>query len=144
MIVPDANMVLYAYNADASEHDVARKWWQSALTSAETVGMPWQTITAFVRIGTNPRAYPQPLSPSEAVHIVASWLERPMLQLIMPGARHWAIFSQLVIDGQATGALAMDAHLAALTIEHGAVLHTNDADFTRFRGVQLHNPLALD
>jgi toxin-antitoxin system PIN domain toxin len=97
-----------------------------------------------MRIGTNPRAYPHPLDIAEARDVVATWLERPMVQIIAPGARHWEIFSLLCVDGQATGPLVMDAHLAALAIEHGAVLHTNDADFTRFRGVQLHNPLATD
>jgi predicted nucleic acid-binding protein len=34
----------------------------------------------------------------------------------------------------------MDAHLAALAIEHGATLLTTDRDFVRFPGLQFQNP----
>jgi predicted nucleic acid-binding protein len=40
------------------------------------------------------------------------------------------------------GNLATDAHLAALAIEHGCVLCSNDADFGRFPGLRWVNPLA--
>ena len=35
----------------------------------------------------------------------------------------------------------MDAHLAALALEHGAVIATTDRDFTRFPGIDLMNPI---
>jgi predicted nucleic acid-binding protein len=41
----------------------------------------------------------------------------------------------------ARGALIMDAHLAALAIEHGATLCTNDRDFLRFAGLKVEFPL---
>jgi predicted nucleic acid-binding protein len=35
----------------------------------------------------------------------------------------------------------MDAHLAALALEHGATLGTTDRDFSRFPGLRTINPL---
>lgn len=141
MIVPDANILLYAYNAAAPEHDRARVWWEDVLSSEETVGLAWQTLTAFIRIGTNPRAFPYPLSIQEAVEIVASWLEQPNAQLITPSAHHWQVYRRLLLESQATGSLVMDAHLAALALEYGATLCTHDADFRRFDRLRLFDPI---
>jgi len=47
----------------------------------------------------------------------------------------------LLPAAQVSGPLVMDGHLAALAIEHGATLYTNDKDFARFSGVRLRNPL---
>lgn len=141
MIVPDANLLLYAYDASAPMHERARAWWEEVLSSVETVGLSWQTITAFIRIGTNPRAYTHPLSAREAVGIVQAWLAQPCAQIVTPSARHWEILNRLIVESQATGALVMDAHLAALAMDHGATLCTHDADFTRFKGLRMHDPL---
>lgn len=144
MIIPDANLLLYAYNASASEHARAREWWEDAIQTGETIGLTWQTITAFIRIGTNPRAFAHPYTAKEATEIVDAWLEQANVSLVSPGARHWEILRRLLVNGQVAGPLVMDAHLAALAIEHGAVLATTDKDFTRFSGLRLANPLAED
>jgi toxin-antitoxin system PIN domain toxin len=82
-----------------------------------------------------------PLSVDEAAAIVADWLERPMVTLLNPGERHWETLCDLMAKGQARGSLIMDAHLAALAIEHGAILATSDRDFARFPGLKFFNPL---
>lgn len=142
MILTDANLLLYAYNRDATEHDAARQWLEGQLSATDLFCFSWQTITAFLRISTNARAFPQPLTIVEATEIVTEWLERPQSVVLMPGERHWDIFSNLLTTGQAAGPLVMDAHLAALAIEHGCVLATTDRDFARFPGLQTSNPLA--
>ncbi len=142
MIVPDANLVLYAYDLSSPQHDRSRAWWEQALSSPEAVGLSWQTISAFIRIGTNPRAFLHPLSGLDAVEIVTDWLAQPNARIITPTARHWDIFGRLIVEGQATGPLVMDAHLAALAIEHGATLCTHDADFARFKGLRVLDPLS--
>lgn len=141
MIIPDANILLYAYNQSANQHLPARLWWESSLSGNETVGMSWQSLTTFVRIATNPRAFIQPLSASEAVEIVGEWMAQPIVRMAAPGGQHWSIFSRLLVDSQTTGPLVMDAHLAALAIEHGATLCTCDADFGRFKTLRVLNPL---
>lgn len=142
MILPDANLLLYAYNKDAAEHAAARRWLEDALSSPAPFALSWQTITAFLRISTNSRAFPQPLSIDEAISIVDEWLARPNVTIVAPGARHWEIFARLLRTGKAAGALTMDAHLAALAVEHGATLCTTDRDFARFEELKFVNPLA--
>ena len=144
MILADANLLLYAYNTSAAENEIARAWLEESLSRTELFGLSWQTITAFIRIGTNPRAFDRPLTTKEATAAVAAWIEQPMVRILSPGQGHWEIFERLLIEGQVRGPLVMDAHLAALAIEHGAVLYTTDRDFARFPGLKVANPLSYE
>lgn len=141
MILLDANLLLYAYNLADERHEVARRWLEQALAGPEEVLLAWLTILAFLRIGTNPRAFEEPLSIPEAVGHASEWLGQPIVSVIEPGERHWSILSELLPSAQAKANLVMDAHLAALAIENGATLCTADRDFTRFRGLKLRYPL---
>jgi toxin-antitoxin system PIN domain toxin len=142
MILTDANLLLYAYNRDAAEHGAARLWLEERLSAPDLFCFAWQTITAFLRISTNARAFAHPFTAAEAAAIVTEWLGRPQVVVLTPGERHWEIFSHLLTTGQATGPLVMDAHLAALAVEHGCTLATTDRDFARFPGLRTLNPLA--
>ena len=84
----------------------------------------------------------KPLTLSTAISIVDEWLAQPNFSIMPVGDQHWKILAKLLPESQARGPLAMDAHLAALAIEHGAALYSNDRDFTRFPGLRLINPLA--
>jgi toxin-antitoxin system PIN domain toxin len=141
MIVLDANIILYAYDAGSSQHAKARVWLERVLSETEPVALPWQTISAFVRIITNPRLPGERLNLSEAVHIVEEWLEQPHVRVLVPSDDHWLVFRRMMLEGQAPGVLVSDAELAALTIEYGGVLHTTDRDFARFPGLRWNNPL---
>jgi predicted nucleic acid-binding protein len=59
-----------------------------------------------------------------------------------PGPRHLQILRGLVAEIGVAANLTTDAHLAALAIEHGCALLSNDADFARFPGLRWVNPLA--
>jgi toxin-antitoxin system PIN domain toxin len=137
----DANLLLYAYDATSRFNAAARSWLEEQLSGSALVGLPWSVILAFLRISTNARALQHPLSIEEATGIVASWLEVPCVVIPGPGAGHWDILAGLLAASQAKGPLVSDAHLAALTIEHGGVLATTDRDFTRFEGLRLLDPL---
>ena len=142
MIVLDADILLYAYDSASAMHAKARAWVEQIFAGNELVGLPWQTTAAFVRIVTNPRLPGVRYSPVEAAQVVDEWLALPNIRAIAPGERHWSSFRQMLTDGQASGPLTTDAALAALTIEHGGVLHTTDRDFARFPGLRWMNPLA--
>lgn len=142
MILIDANLLLYAYDAEHERHEAARAWLEQTLAGDEPIRVPLVAALAFVRIGTNHAVFRVPLEPGEAVDIVASWLERPGVELALPTDRHWTTMHRLVTDGQARGPLTMDAHVAALAMEHGATLYTTDRDFARFAGLRYTNPLA--
>lgn len=141
MITPDANVILYAYNEDAPQHSQAKAWLEEQFSLPEVFGLSWQVITAFLRISTNPRAFPQPFELSEAVEIVDEWLMLPNIKILTPTANHWTIFQDLINEGQTKAALMMDAHLAALAIEHDATLATTDSDFQKFSRLKAFNPL---
>lgn len=142
MIVLDVNILLYAYDSISPHHVPARAWVEKALSGGELVGLPWQTAAAFLRIVTNPKFPGKRFTVAEAARVVDQWSEQPNVRLLAPGDAHWALFRQMAIDGQARGPLVPDARLAALTIEHGGVLHTTDRDFARFPGLRWTNPLA--
>jgi toxin-antitoxin system PIN domain toxin len=136
----DANILLYAYDSDSPHHAACRAWLEAALNSEETIALPWQTLLAFVRIATNPRAVRQPLSGPEACGIVNSWLDRLNVAVVGAGDRFWEFFQAQVLDAQVNGPLVADAALAALAFEHGAILCSTDSDFRRFRGLKLLDP----
>jgi len=132
MILVDANILIYAYNPSADRHAAAKRWLEAAVAGQVPVRLAWVTVMAFVRIMTHPQVFRRPLSLQEAVGIIDEWLEHPMVSVLDAGDRHWSILRGLLLDGQASGPLSTDAHLAALAIEHGATLHTTDRDFARF------------
>jgi len=142
VIVLDANLLLYAYDSDSDKHAKARAWVEEAFSGASPVGLPWQTLSAFMRIVTNPRLTGKRFTPAEVVEIVDQWVNQPNVRLLGPGDNHWSFLRQMIVDGQVRGPLITDAQLAALTIEYGGVLHTTDRDFSRFPGLRWKNPIA--
>jgi toxin-antitoxin system PIN domain toxin len=142
VIVLDANILLYAYDGASSRHRKARAWLEEALSSGATIGIPWQTAAAFVRIVTNVKLPGQRFTIEEAVQVVDRWLQQPNVRFLAPGEGYWPLLRQVMIDGQASGPLVSDAQLAALAMECGGVLHTTDRDFARFPGLRWTNPLA--
>ena len=141
MILVDANLLLYAYDTGAAEHEASRAWLEATLSGSALVRFSWLTVWAFLRIMTSSRVFERPLSMAEAELHVSSWLAQPSAGILEPGERHWEILRQLCRDGQAAGPLIMDAALAAIAIEHGATLCTTDRDFARFPGLTWTNPL---
>ena len=142
MILIDANILLYAHSSSSRHHAAARRWLEEVLSTPEPVGLAWDAILAFIRISTSAQVYSHPLTTEEAVGIVTDWLDRPMVRIAEPDVRHWDVLRGLLEAGQVRAALVMDAHLAALAIEHGATLCSTDRDFTRFPGLRWTNPLA--
>jgi toxin-antitoxin system PIN domain toxin len=140
--VLDVNLLLYAYDSRTTQHVKAKRWVASALSGSELIGLPWQTLSAFVRIATSPRLPGDRFTVEEAASIVDQWIELAVVRLLGPGERHWAYFRRMLVDGAASGPLTTDAQLAALTIEYGGVLCTTDRDFARFPGLKWMNPLA--
>jgi toxin-antitoxin system PIN domain toxin len=142
VILIDANLLLYSYHVRAAQHKKSRAWLTEALSGSDLVRFAWVTLWAFLRIATSPRVFERPLSISEAEAAIASWLAQPVAGVLEPGERHWDILRELMRESQTTGALVMDAVLAAIALEHGAMLCTTDRDFARFPGLKWVNPIA--
>jgi hypothetical protein len=143
LILVDANILLYAEDSLSPLHQQARLWWDDQLSGSSPVCLCWTVLSAFIRIGTNPRIFEQPLSLEQALTRVQSWFDQPCTRVIRPTEQHWTVFQQMLTDGQAVANTVADAHLAALAIEHGCELASTDGDFARFPKLKWINPLSL-
>ncbi len=142
MILVDANLLLYAKHASYPEHARAREWLDGHLNERPKVGLPWSSLLAFIRLSINPRVFPRPLSFEAAWLQVTAWLEQPCAWIPSPTEDHARVFERLTAGAGLTSALVTDAHLAALSVEHGLTLCSADGDFARFRELKWVNPLA--
>ncbi len=140
MKLPDANLLVYAINGRAENHEPARGWLEAALSGTETVAFSWIVLLAFVRLTTRRAVFVEPLTPATALDLVDGWLTQPCATIVHPTARHAAILRELLTQAGTAGNLTSDAHLAALAIEHGAELCSYDGDFARFPGLRWSRP----
>ena len=138
----DANLLLYASDSSSPFHERASTWLEESLNGPRRVALPWQSLAAFVRIGTHPRAWDRPLDTDTAVELVREWLAAPAAWTPEPGAGHAEILLGLLTKYQITGALVTDAQLAALALEYGLDVYSADSDFARFTEVAWVNPVA--
>lgn len=142
MIVPDANLLLYAYDRESPFHERAKSWWEACLSGQETVGLTYPTLFAFLRISTNARIYTNPMTLAEAAEHIRSWRARRVSQVLEPPADHTDHVIGLLEAAGGVGAnLVTDAQIAAFTQAYQAIVHTADRDFLRFPGIQCYFPL---
>jgi toxin-antitoxin system PIN domain toxin len=141
MIIPDVNLLLYAYDSSSLHHQAAAEWWKGCMTRKEEVGLAAVVLFGFVRISTHPRIFHNPLTVAEATKRVESWLVRPQVRIIEPSPHHVAETLALLASTGTAGNLTTDAQIAVLARQEKALLHSNDTDFLRFPGIRWHNPL---
>lgn len=142
MIVPDANLLIYAMNSDSDHHAAAWSWWESVQRGQERIGLTWQVMLAYIRIMTHPRLLPTPLTIDQAFADVRSWMESPITDVLLPGREHLHVMEHLLAEAELGGDMSSDAHLAALALENGGIVYSADQDFARFAAVRWVNPLA--
>lgn len=142
MIPVDVNLPVAATMDEAPRHGATRSWLQEQLSGLARVGLPWATLTGFVRVASQPRAWERPLAVSDAVEITRSWSTRPCTWTPEPGPRHVDHLATL-LAAQPSVRLVSDAHLAAIALEHGLQLCSQDRDFARWedQGLRSRNPL---
>lgn len=141
MIVPDVNMLVYAYDSSSVHHETAGGWWKRCMTGNDEVGLLTVVLFGFVRICTNSRIFQTPLTVVEATDRVESWLARPQVRIIEPLNQHVGDVFALLRQTGTAGNLTTDAQIAMLACQEKAVIHSNDTDFLRFPGIRWHNPL---
>lgn len=138
----DANILLYAVDDASTHHQRASAWLAEQLNGDHRVGLPWESLTAFVRVATHPRAAAQPLRPEDAWRFVEEWLAVPTVWVPTATDQHAAVFGGLVTKYHLAGNLIPDGHLTALAMEHGLIVCSADTDFAQFTEVRWLNPLA--
>jgi uncharacterized protein len=140
VILPDVNILLYAFRKDAVGHDTYRTWLEDVVNGAEPYGISPQTLASLIRISTNRRIHVQPSTAIEALDFCSALLKADRCVPVHPGSGHWAIFDDLCRRSRATGNLVQDAWLAALAIEAGCEWITTDRDYARFPGLRWREP----
>ena len=140
MKIVDTNVLVYAISEDAQLHAVANAWLLETLSGSETVGFCWQVMIGFIRLMTHPSLSLSPLRHDHAITLVKSWLAQPPSTVIVPTERHLNIVQELLDSVGIAGNLTNDAHIAALSIEHGATVYSFDNDFSRFPRVRWAMP----
>jgi toxin-antitoxin system PIN domain toxin len=143
MKLVDLNLLIYAVNRDAPFHKAAKKWWEGCLSGGDPVALASIVILGFLRIMTNGRIIPAPLTDQQALEIMEEWLTQPAVVILSPTESHWSILRQIITPLGTAGNLTSDAHLAALAVEHGATLCSTDNDFSRFDRLKWKNPIAV-
>jgi toxin-antitoxin system PIN domain toxin len=141
MIVPDANLLIYAHNDADPEHEAAKRWWIGLLSGQERVGIPLAVAMAFLRLTTSPKVLAAPLEVERSIGIVESWFAYPHVQVLVYSEDHLSRFLAEVGQVGVAGNLTTDAHIATLAREYRATVHSTDSDFDRFDGLRWRNPL---
>ena len=140
MILPDVNVLIYAFRPGVPQHGVCRAWFSEIVAGNSRFGLSPLALAAVVRVTTNPRTYPAPSTLADAFRFCDYLLGQPHCQIVEPGERHWTIFQRLCIETDTRGARVTDAWFAALAIESGCEWITLDRDYARFPGLKWQVP----
>jgi toxin-antitoxin system PIN domain toxin len=142
VILPDVNVLVYAFRSDAEDHEAYKTWLEDVINGSAAYGMSPQVLASVIRLTTHPRIFARPDRLEDAVAFASALLNQSNCQVIEPGRRHWGIFTDLCRSANAYGNLVQDAWLAALAIEWGCEWITNDRDFARFEKLQWRTAFA--
>lgn len=140
-MIIDANLLLYAKISSFPEHVGARNWLTGVFSSGQRVGLPWESLTAFVRLSTHPRLFERPMAISAAWAQVKQWISAPQAWIPLATEQHARLLDEWIPHCAGTPGLIHDAHLAALALGHGVPVASADGDFARFPQVRWFNPL---
>ena len=143
MIIPDANLLLYAYDKESPFHKESARWWSKLLSGHEPVGLCSVVVFSFLRLTTHPKVFIHPMTVQEATERVRAWMDRPNVRMLHPNPAHFASVCALLEAAGTGGNLVSDAQIAALALEYNAEIHTADTDFNRFKGITWSNPLSV-
>jgi len=140
VILPDVNVLIYAFRSDSPHHSVCKSWLDRVVSSDARFGISELALSALVRIVTNPRMITAQSGLDEALRFCDALLRQPHCEVVRPGERHWGLFSHLCRDTNMRGPRVTDAWYAALAIEHGCTWITYDRDYARFPGLAWQQP----
>lgn len=140
MLIPDVNVLVHAHRSDSAEHEVNRDWLARQATGDEPLAIPNVVMSGFIRVVTHARVFSRPSTLDDALFVTRQLRSMASFVAVALGPRHWDIFTRLCADARATGNLVPDAYLAAIAVEAGAEIVTNDSDFAKLPGVRWRRP----
>ncbi len=131
-MTPDVNVLLAAARPDHVHHRSARQWFAAmAGIEAQPLLLFPMVVISFLRLVVNPRVFPQPALPGEALAFVDAMLSAPSARM-PPLGSEWPIFGAMALATKPLKSNAIpDLWLAAAVREHGDHLVTFDTGFRR-------------
>jgi toxin-antitoxin system PIN domain toxin len=140
MILPDVNVLVYAFRSDSKDHARYKAWLEQVVNGPSAFGIAPHVLAAVVRVCTHPKIFAMPSESDEVFEYCAALTGQPNATRVQPGDRHWQLFQKICRESRATGNLVPDAWNAALAIEHGCEWITTDRDYARFDGLKWRPP----
>ena len=141
MILPDVNVLVYAFHRDTAPHEDYAEWLNSALAGSEPILLPDVVLTGFLRVVTNRRIFTDPAPAPTALAFVEALRASPVSRALNPTDAAWRQLARFVDnDPYLVGNLVPDTWIAALAVASGARVATADAGFARFEGLAWFNP----
>jgi len=141
MVLPDVNVLIYAFREDTAHHDAALTWLTDRLQDpGEEVIVPDLVWVGFARICTNGRIFNRPSSVQEVAAFAAAVIASPTYRMVAGLSRGIDPLFALMARAEAGGDLVTDAYIAAIALQLGATIATYDRDFRRFDDVRLVTP----
>jgi toxin-antitoxin system PIN domain toxin len=137
----DVNVLVNAYRPDAPRHSEFSRYLQTLVDGVEAFGIPSVSLSGLLRITTHPRIFNPPNPLDDVLKFVDQLRSLPHCLILQPGVRHWDIFADLCRKGNARGNLISDSYMAAMAIEIGAELVTDDRGFGRWPGLRWRHPM---
>jgi predicted nucleic acid-binding protein len=136
----DANVLVYALDADAPQHSASRALLESARATSTAVYVTLQTLCEFYSVVTNARRVSKPRSPSDALSAVSGLLSfvhvLPVPAITVDG------LMDLLRRRPVTGGDIFDLHLVATMKANGVLrIYTfNRQDFEVFPELEVLAP----
>ncbi len=146
MFVVDTNVLVYAADSRAVEHDRCRALLEHWRHQPAAWYLTWGICYEFLRIVTHPRVFRHPWSADQAWRFLAGVQAAPALSILVPTDRHASVLQEVITSIPALGGNIMhDVETAVLMREHGIRrICTRDTDFYRFPFVEPLDPLTAE
>lgn len=145
MFVVDANVLVYAADAEVAEHARCRQLLEQWRAQSGAWYLTWGICHEFLSVMTHRRG-PRPVSSLQAHGFLEALFASGGLQMLSAGDRYRAVLGDIVRDVPAlAGKLWHDVETAALMREHGIRrIVTRDTVFHRFRFLEVVDPLVAE
>ncbi len=144
MILPDVNVLVYAFHADSVDHPTYARWLAEAVDGPEELLLPDAVLVGCLRIVTDSRIFSAPATPRAAMDFVVALRRRRRSRGVDDHGSVWSVLAGLVDgDRQLSGRLVPDAYLAAVALSHRARIATRDRGFGRYPGLRFFDPAVV-
>lgn len=143
MFVVDTNLLLYALNPDAPEHERALRALEEWRSGERPWFLTWAIVYEFLRVSTHPSVFTEPLDLPTAREWIDAVVAAPACGILTETDRHGEVLLEVAqAHPRVRGNLIHDLHIVVLMKEHGiSEIRTADRDFHQFPFLRVVDPL---